>query len=163
MTQCGKDGLPAVSSLLTTALDKGTHPPCPWNISQCFSKPAGTQIRRWAPLCHGDKATIQRWGSHKLEGAWAPEVFEEQDCHYSANFMWLKKNMYLVHVLFEISVIHTLPLDKKSKTGRNKEQLCLFPVGFLMNKWETRPNWRNFPGGPVGFHWGKKFNPCSGN
>ena len=30
------------------------------------------------------------------------------------------------------SVIHTLPLDKKSKTGRKKEQLCLFPVGFLI-------------------------------
>ena len=35
-----------------------------------------------------------------------------------------------------------------------------------MNKWETRPNGRNFPGGPMGFHWastgGKSSTPGLG-
>ena len=66
LTQCRKDGLPAVCSLLTTALDKGTYLPCPWNISQCCSKPAGTQIRRWAPLGSGDKSNKPRMGQPQV-------------------------------------------------------------------------------------------------
>lgn len=39
---------------------------------------------------------------------------------------------------FGVFITHALLTDKKNSPGSKKEQVCLFPEGFLMNKWETR-------------------------
>lgn len=126
-------GQPTGCSLLTLALDEGAHPPCPpvhltvllhacWHINEKAS-----------PRNHGDKGKTLGM-QPRLRRSLGPDVFVEEGGHDTETSCERGVMSVLFMSFFGISGTHTLLVDKKSKIGH----LCLFPGGFLMDKWKIR-------------------------